>query len=634
MVLGISLRRKKTKEQPPAIRPSPSLPNIAATGLSQNGWPEQLVDIQSLQDSEIHEAVVISPSKTEEFGHRAPRFGPFEGMRAVPFFHKPFRPAASSDAGPTSTPGRNSIASMFSTPHPPSAFNPRGGPTLSNKPSLRRLTRSPVTFNVMVAGAQGTGKTSLIRLLLDTCDLSPTSSPEHREALAKFNKASVIGSRTKSLKSVTVEVCEERYDRMLLTVIDTVGFDYGVGRELELERGVAGVMRYLDSKFADTMGEESKVIRQNKGDQHVHLCVYLIDPDTIMSQAARKAKLALPNGLASQTTLNRSASLSSITSEDTSDSSSSEDDGKAGQEAINGDEDSFLGPPKQKKKTSSTDDLAALSPAELRVIKRLSARCNILPVIAKSDTLTDERLAAVKKAVQRDLNSIGLDFGVFDTESSGSSPSKSDPKGKKAAGVKYQDSDDDLDDDEEEERSSRPVIKLRKPRRQNTGGSERSKSRQRRKLDMDDDDAIDGVNGEIGADGGEITAWPAMHSKSEVAAMLPFALISPEPPASAGQKEKKKNSKGKGKQINGDQASVREENVASPVPSTPSRRRPASMIKVRGPIDMKGLFTRRYRWGTIDVLDSKHCDFVAMRTAILGTHMKVCLVLLVPSTVF
>ena len=37
-----------------------------------------------------------------------------------------------------------------------------------------------------------------------------------------------------------------------------------------------------------------------------------------------------------------------------------------------------------------------MSPAEIRVIHRLSARSNILPVISRADSLTDEKFLAAK----------------------------------------------------------------------------------------------------------------------------------------------------------------------------------------------------------------------------------------------
>ena len=44
-----------------------------------------------------------------------------------------------------------------------------------------------------------------------------------------------------------------------------------------------------------------------------------------------------------------------------------------------------------------------MSPAEIRVICRLSARSNVLPVIGRADSLTDEKLSAVKNAVRKVL---------------------------------------------------------------------------------------------------------------------------------------------------------------------------------------------------------------------------------------
>jgi hypothetical protein len=58
-----------------------------------------------------------------------------------------------------------------------------------------------------------------------------------------------------------------------------------------------------------------------------------------------------------------------------------------------------------------------LPAAEINTIRRLSARVNVLPVIARADTLTNERLAAVKMAIRRDLAEAGIGFGIFDMDS-------------------------------------------------------------------------------------------------------------------------------------------------------------------------------------------------------------------------
>ena len=60
-----------------------------------------------------------------------------------------------------------------------------------------------------------------------------------------------------------------------------------------------------------------------------------------------------------------------------------------------------------------------LPQADISTIRRLSARVNVLPVIARADALTNDRLAAVKFAVRRDLAAAGIGFGIFDSEMSG-----------------------------------------------------------------------------------------------------------------------------------------------------------------------------------------------------------------------
>ena len=61
--------------------------------------------------------------------------------------------------------------------------------------------------------------------------------------------------RTERINSACVEICESRFDRILLSVIDTPGLDFLDGHELKLERQVSMIMKYLDLQYADTMDE-------------------------------------------------------------------------------------------------------------------------------------------------------------------------------------------------------------------------------------------------------------------------------------------------------------------------------------------------------------------------------------------
>ena len=57
-----------------------------------------------------------------------------------------------------------------------------------------------------------------------------------------------------------------------------------------------------------------------------------------------------------------------------------------------------------------------LPEADIAAIRRLSSRVNVLPIIARADILTNERLAAVKMAIRRDLAEAGIGFGIFDLD--------------------------------------------------------------------------------------------------------------------------------------------------------------------------------------------------------------------------
>ena len=70
-------------------------------------------------------------------------------------------------------------------------------------------------------GGQGTGKTSFLRLLLETADISPTATRDQRAAMDRFLNAGT--KRTQFIQTACVEICESRFDRVLFSVIDTPG---------------------------------------------------------------------------------------------------------------------------------------------------------------------------------------------------------------------------------------------------------------------------------------------------------------------------------------------------------------------------------------------------------------------------
>ena len=104
-----------------------------------------------------------------------------------------------------------------------------------------------------VVGGKGTGKTSLLRLLLETADISPGATGDQKAAVDQFLKGST--KATQAIQTACVEICESRFDRVLFSVIDTPGLDFQEGRELKLERQVTSIIKYVDAQYADTMTE-------------------------------------------------------------------------------------------------------------------------------------------------------------------------------------------------------------------------------------------------------------------------------------------------------------------------------------------------------------------------------------------
>ncbi|KAG9126643.1 hypothetical protein FRC07_002656, partial [Ceratobasidium sp. 392] len=544
MVLGISIRKKKSTPVPKPVR-TPSLPDIRAQSLV---WPESLVDLPLLNRK---------------------------------------------DAPPP-------IASKYTSPS--TNTNPSRTPSLSNRRASfgQRRTRAPAPFNLMVAGPRGVGKTALLRLLLQMSDPPAQLDMSFRP--------------TRALTTSTVELAGQ--DRVLLKVIDTPGLDFSEGAELELEKAVTGLVKHIDSQYAETLGEESKVVRQSKGDHHVHLCLYLIDPSTIQSPAQRQRAHQALRATRSYTGL---ASPRADTPDDSSHDSDYDSD---------------------------SDESIGLVPSEIRAIQRLANRTNILPVIARGDTLTDARLEKVRKAIRRDLSRAGVDMTVF-----GIGEEEIPERGRKDSRLT-------IGPGQEEPkvikiRSTRLPSRTRSTQRTeesvastsglgldtNTGNSPISTSSDVHLIPRTDDATLarmfplvtiapDIVKPKRGSKGG--TASPKELSASPELPGTPTAITTDDPDLPSAE-------------LNGNGKMTSPTMGRSPSAYPPSALPPSSWRPGFGGSSIRqytfpepdapggsggartyprGAFTRKYRWGTIDVLDPAHCDVSVLRGVILGSHLN------------
>ena len=278
-------------------------------------------------------------------------------------------------------------------------------------------------------------------------------------------------------------------------------------------------------------------------------------------------------------------------------------------------------PPELIPDTSSGDDSddeveeeLTMSPVEIRVLRRLAERTNVLPVIARADSLTDNKLQAVKAAVRKSLSGASLGFGVFDDVYQSPSPKNSVADVRSSIDTASTPAADESDS--EDDRQSRPVIKLRMPRI----GRKSSNSRSRRDLSQVADDprrpvSPDATDPDTVAN---VRFSAQAMAKADMKSMMPFALIAPEANIRRRRQLYDVNQSRSACETPID----RPELSVPQTPVSPAGSKRTSYYQ-NPPDDLKDLFVRKFRWGTIDVLNPIHCDFAALRTVVLSTHMKV-----------
>ena len=219
--------------------------------------------------------------------------------------------------------------------------------------------------------------------------------------------------------------------------------------------------------------------------------------------------------------------------------------------------------------------------------------------------------------VRTALAEAGLDFGVFGpTKKTGEYEANENGHGS-GNGIEEEEEEEALSDDNrdnEVERNSRGVIKLR-PSRHRVRPLSSSRSRRDlsqvadtiREPSCPDDESV-----------ANIRFSARIVAKTDLTALMPFALIAPEP-------NKRRH-----------RCISTESGLPAPKPQSENGHTdlvPKSPVSIRSsmspmflscpPVDLKGVFIRKFRWGTVDVLDPNHCDFAALRTAVLSTHLKV-----------
>jgi septin family protein len=221
-----------------------------------------------------------------------------------------------------------------------------------NSPRRVRRRKDPTPYNILIIGARNSGKTSFLNFLKSSLALPPRKQP-HRAPDGETPPSSARPNPNFVHHYQEIEIDNERIG---LTLWDSQGLDKGV-----VDLQLRDISNFVESKFDDTFVEEMKVVRApGVRDTHIHCVFFILDPSRL------------------DTNIN------------------------ASQGAGNGVESGRIGKPPRIVGALDED-------FDIQVMKTLSAKTTVIPVISKADTITTAHMAFLKQKVSRSLKKAGLD---------------------------------------------------------------------------------------------------------------------------------------------------------------------------------------------------------------------------------
>ncbi|KKA27906.1 hypothetical protein TD95_004201 [Thielaviopsis punctulata] len=235
---------------------------------------------------------------------------------------------------------------------------------LSNPRRLRRR-KDPTPFNALIIGTKNSGKTSFLEFLKTALAL-----PAKKRSRKADEEETVYRAPQGHFIPHFVET-EIDNERIGLTLWDSEGLEKNVV-DLQLREMLA----FLESKFEDTFTEEMKVIRSpGVQDTHIHAVFLVLDPARLDRNMAATRSAA--NGAGNKYMQNSTGILD--------------------------------------------NDL------DLQVMRTLTGKTTIIPVISKADTITTKHMAMLKRGVAESLKKANLDpLAPLGLEDEGSDSSRLD----------------------------------------------------------------------------------------------------------------------------------------------------------------------------------------------------------------
>ncbi|XP_074600827.1 septin-2-like [Brevipalpus obovatus] len=194
-----------------------------------------------------------------------------------------------------------------------------------------RTIREGFVFNILILGATGIGKTTLVDSLFNT-KFPDTSTHTHQSLMVDLQAQS--------------HELQEKQIKLKLTIVESRGF----GDQLVKADSYKAIVEYIDKQYEKYLQEELKIHRSanlSGQDSRIHCCLYLISP--------------IGHGLAA---------------------------------------------------------------VDLLTMKHLDNKVNLIPIIAKADTITKSELSALRLKIMNEIIMNGIQIYKFPTDDDDASISK------------------------------------------------------------------------------------------------------------------------------------------------------------------------------------------------------------------
>ncbi|WAQ98253.1 SEP8B-like protein [Mya arenaria] len=222
-------------------------------------------------------------------------------------------------------------------------------------------------FNILCLGETGLGKSTLMDTLFNT----------HFDSTPSTHDLPGV-----KLKANTYELQESNV-RLKLRIVDSVGF----GDQINKEESWKSIVDYIDNQFEVFLSEELKIKRSlfNYHDSRIHACLYFVAPTGHSCNQTPKKTHYFHYVTVHVHVLMKSDKQLHVPVSQCNDLSG------------------FIGH-------------CRLKALDLVTMKKLDNKINIIPIIAKSDTITKAELQKFKAKIMAELKSNGVNIYSFPTD--------------------------------------------------------------------------------------------------------------------------------------------------------------------------------------------------------------------------